>query len=428
MEVETSEVEHNRARQRTVGVLFVVQSFFSASTIAAFTLSPVIAAALSGSDASAGFPNTLTFVGRAAFAYPMGFLMDRVGRRLALSSGYGVAIVGAVISAWAVINNSYLAFLLGALLLGMARTAGDLSRYVAAEVYPLARRASVIGIVVFAGTFGAIIGPQLVPLSADWALARGLPEGAGPFGVAALLMVLSTLTTFLFLRPDPKVLGQEVARREAAADPESIENRVVARRPLREIFSAPMVQLAVLAMVISYFVMAFLMVITPLHMAHHDHATRAISNVITAHTLGMFGFSWATGWLIDRFGRVTMIITGAVVLIASCVAAPLSLQVPILGLALFLLGLGWNFCYVAGSSLLSDALAAHERGRGQGAGEALVAVGAGLASFTVGTVFQQGDYLLVSVTGLAFSLALIALAVWLVQKERRQIRSAAATD
>ena len=139
-----------------------------------------------------------------------------------------------------------------------------------------------------------------------------------------------------------------------------------------------------------------------------------------AHTLGMFGLSWLTGGLIDRFGRIQMIVAGTLVLALSCILAPLSLQLPILGLALFLLGLGWNFTYVAGSSLLSDALAAHERARAQGASEALVAVASGLASLSVGLVFAQGQYLLVSAIALVFTLLLLLITFWLVRKERRE--------
>ena len=110
---------------------------------------------------------------------------------------------------------------------------------------------------------------------------------------------------------------------------------------------------------------------------------------------------------------------GTALLGVSCILAPLSLQVPILGLALFILGLGWNFCFVSGSSLLSDALAAHERARAQGASEAVVAIGAGLASLSVGLVFAQGGFILVSVIALIATLLLVFLTYWLVRKESR---------
>lgn len=407
------------AQKRIVSVLFVAQSFFSASSIAAFTLSPIISSTLSGSDSWVGLPNTLTLIGRAGFALPLGIMMDRLGRRLALSSGYSMAIIGSAISVWAIISESWLVFLLGALFLGMARSAGDQSRYVGAEVFTLSRRARVIGIIVSAGTVGAIFGPLLVPVSATWMTRLGLPEDTGPFLISGILMIYATGAVFFFLRPDPREMGQEIATQEAAASEQSMGDVVSERRPLRQIFAAPMVQLAILAMVLGFFIMAFLMVITPLHMDRAEHGTAAISTVIMAHTLGMFGLSWLTGGLIDRFGRIPMILAGTAILGVSCVLAPLSLQVPILGLALFLLGLGWNFTYVSGSSLLSDALAAHERARAQGASEALVAIGAGLASLSVGLVFAQGGYLLVSIVALGGTLLLLLLTFWLVRRDQQ---------
>ena len=398
-------------RTRLAAVLFITQSFFSASTIAAFTLSPIIATTLSGSELYTGVPNTLTLVGRALFAYPMGTMMDALGRRLALSAGYGLSVIGGLLSIVAIIHNSFLLFLVGAFCFGMARASGEQSRYVAAEIYPLPERARIIGLIVFAGTIGAIGGPLLVPPSAEWAMQMGQPGDAGPFWVSIVFMVIGTLITLLFLRPDPREVGLAMAHEEATRNAASIEN--IEQRPMREIFRNPTVVLAMITMVISYFVMAFLMVITPLHMSHHDHTTTAISNVIMAHTLGMFGFSWLTGWLIDKWGRRNMILVSGAILLASCIVAPLSLHVPILGLALFLLGLGWNFGFVAGSSLLSDALAARERGRAQGISEAIVGFTAGGASLSVGLVFQQGDYILVSIIGFALTLVMIVAAVWL---------------
>lgn len=407
------------AQKRIVSVLFTAQSFFSASSIAAFTLSPIISATLIGSDSWVGLPNAVVLLGRAGFALPFGLMMDRFGRRLALSGGYSMAIIGSAISAWAIAAGSFFGFLVGALFLGMARSAGDQSRYVGAEVFTLSKRAKVIGIIVSAGTIGAILGPLLVPASTAWMAGLGLPEQAGPFIISGILMIFATGAVFFFLRPDPKQLGQEIAEKEAAENQESGDHVAGERRPLRQIFAAPMVQLAVISMVLAFFVMAFLMVITPLHMDRGNHSTSAISTVIMAHTLGMFGLSWLTGGLIDRFGRIPMILAGTAILGVSCILTPLSLQVPILGLALFLLGLGWNFCFVSGSSLLSDALAAHERARAQGASEAMIAIGAGLASLSVGLVFAQGGILIVSLIALFFTCLLLFLTYWLVRKDRR---------
>jgi MFS family permease len=142
-------------------------------------------------------------------------------------------------------------------------------------------------------------------------------------------------------------------------------------------------------------------------MAAHDHGRGAISGVIMAHTLGMFGLAWLTGWLIDRLGRVRMIVVGGLVLILSCIVAPISTATPMLALSLFLLGLGWNFTYVAGSSLLSDQLRPVERGRMQGASEMVVALASGAGSLSTGIIFATGGYLLAAAIGLAFSVLIV---------------------
>ncbi len=395
-----------KPQKRITAALFVSQSLFSAAIIAAFTLMPIIAAELSGSDSTAGYPSTLTLIGRAAAAYPVGWLMDRWGRRLGLSLGYGLSVIGSLIAVAAIVVGSFLGFCLGALFVGFGRSSSEQSRYIAAEVYPLERRAKVIGLIVFAGTVGAVGGPLLVDPAGGLADRFDLPVSAGPFLIALVLYLLAMLIAYLFLRPDPLEIGKMVAKLDAH------QEVVVAERPLRQIFSKPLVQLAVASMVIGQLVMVLLMTITPLHMNHHNHGTQAISFVIMAHTLGMFGLSGVTGWLIDKYGRIAMIIAGSMVLILSSVMTPLSASVVNLAAALFLLGLGWNFCLVAGSSLLSDALSANERGRGQGASEVLVALAAGTGSFSTGSVFAQGGITAVSAVGLAFSLALVAMLVW----------------
>ncbi|MCA9929873.1 MAG: MFS transporter [Anaerolineales bacterium] len=403
--MKTETISHG-VQQRITTALFVSQSLFSAAIIAAFTLMPIIAAELSGNDSTAGYPSTLSLIGRAAAAYPIGWIMDRAGRRWGLTLGYGLSVLGSIVAVWSIVAGSFVGFCVGALLVGFGRSSSEQGRYVAAEVYPAARRAKVIGLIVFAGTIGAVGGPLLVDPSGQLAARYDMPTAAGPFVIATVLYLLALLVAFLFLRPDPLDIGRTIAQTDIdQANPET-------ERPLRQIFSKPLVQLAVASMVIGQLVMVLLMTITPLHMNHHNHGTQAISFVIMAHTLGMFGLSSVTGWLIDKYGRIVMIVIGALVLILSSVMTPFAATVPLLAAALFLLGLGWNFCFVAGSSLLSDALTADERGRAQGAGEVLVALAAGTGSFSTGSVFAHGGITAVSAVGLAFSLALVGILVW----------------
>jgi MFS family permease len=394
------------ARRRITAALFLSQSFFSAAMITSFTLMPIIAAQLSGRDSAAGVPNTVTLLGRAAAAYPLGWVMDRAGRRLGLSLGYLLAVIGAIVAVLAIIHGSFIGFCLGSGLIGMGRGASEQSRYVAAEVQPADKRAKMIGLVVFAGTVGAVGGPLLVDPAGKLAERLALNYLAGPYVVGGVFIFLALILTFVLLRPDPLLIGRHMAgtqREETAAS---------SARPLSQIFIQPTVFLSVMAMVLSQLVMTLIMVITPLHMDHHQHSTQAISGVIMAHTLGMFGLSGATGWLIDRYGRMAMILTGSLILIAATLLSPLAVTLPVLAFALFLLGLGWNFCFIAGSSLLSDALSSVERGRAQGASEVMVALASGAGSLGTGSVFAQGGMTAVGAIGLAFSLALIGVLTW----------------
>ncbi len=401
----TATVSHS-VRQRLTGALFISQSLFSAAMIAAFTLSPILAAELGGSDSAAGVPNTLTLLGRAAAAYPIGWLFDKVGRRLGLTIGFALALAGALLTVWSVLNGSFIGFCAGAALMGMGRGGSDQARYVAAEIQTADRRAKVIGLMVFAGTVGAVGGPALVGPSVRLAEAWDFLGDTGPYWAGAGLYALGLITIFFFLRPDPKQVSQEIEAENPIKEPD------VPARPLSKIFSQPAVLLAVAAMTIGQLVMALIMVITPLHMDHNNHSTESVSLVIMAHTLGMFGLSSVTGWLIDRYGRIPLIVAGAAILIISGILAPLSVAVPNLAVALFLLGLGWNFCFIAGSSLLADALAAKERARAQGASEVLVSLATGVGSLGTGAVFNQGGMTAVAAVGIALSLLLVAALFW----------------
>lgn len=392
------------ARTRIFGSLFVSQSLFTTAMIVSFTLTPIIAVSLSGSESAAGLPSTLSFLGRAAAAYPLGWLMGNIGRRNGLSAGYVLGVAGAAISIWAILSNSWWAFLLGALLLGMMRGSAEQGRFVAAEVFPAGRRAGIIGIIVTAGTIGSVFGPLLVIPAGQLALAWEMPEAAGPFILATALMLVALLVTFLFLRPDPSTLAAE-----ENTVPESTPEKDGSAPSLRQIYRRPGALLALIAMVVGQLVMTLIMVITPVHMDHLNHATGEISVVIMAHTLGMFGLSFVNGFLVQRFGRRMMIAAGALVLVTACILVPVSATVLMLSIALFMLGLGWNICYVAGSALLSESTYLGERGRAQGSSETIVALAAGTGSLSTGLVFAAGGMVAVGAVGLALALFLAVM-------------------
>ena len=394
-------------QQRITATLFISQSLFSGSMILSFTLLPIISAHLSGTDRAAGVPPTMMMLGRAVAAYPVGWLMDRTGRRLGLSLGYLFAAAGSVLSVLSIsMWESFPWLCASVLLIGMGRGVSEQARFVAAEVYHPVKRAGVIGFIVFAGTIGAVGGPLLVSPSTWLAAYFGLHPHSGPYLVSVTLTALAFMLIVCLLYPDPMKVGRALAQ-----DLNGVEEKNTGRK-LWQIFIDRTVRLGVAAMIIGQFVMTLIMVITPLHMSHHAHEATAISWVIMAHTLGMYGLSSLTSRLSDRFGQVKIVVAGALILSISTVLTPISNEVSMLAFSLFLLGLGWNFCFIAGSTLFFSGLLPVERGRAQGAGEMMVALAAGAGSLGTGAVFAEAGIVVVSAMGLAFSLVLIVAATW----------------
>ena len=402
----------NTVRWRITGTLFVVQSLFGGAMIATFIVTSIVAARLSGYESLAGLPATLVLGGRALIGYPVGWVMDKRGRRAGFVLGYSLAILGAIWSAVAITQLSFWQFCLGAMVLGMGRGISEQTRYAAAEIYPPAQRARIIGLLVWAGTIGSVGGPLLVEPTSQIATQFGLDGQSGPFWATAIIAALATLLTFLFLRPDPLQISRQLGYDQTSTQSEQ------PARSLREIFSHPYLRLAVASLAIGQLVMTLIMVITPLHMAHHEHNLQAISWVLMGHTLGMFGLAPVTGWLVDRFGQLPMVLLGGLLLVLSSVMTPLSTDLVFLIATLFLLGLGWNFTFIAGSSMMAEAVAAHERGRAQGFSESLVALASGSSSLGTGLAFAYGGIVLVGVIGLACSLAFMAAALWTAQAQR----------
>jgi len=175
-------------------------------------------------------------------------------------------------------------------------------------------------------------------------------------------------------------------------------------------------------MVLSQVVMVMLMVITALHMRGHQHALSSVALVISSHTFGMFAFSVVSGRLADRWGRLPVILIGAAVPGLAAFLVTISPEVLPLAVGLFFLGLGWNFCYVGGSSFLADQLGPTERGRTQGLNDLLIGMTSAAGSLGSGLVFSRLGYNTVAYAGmvLAFVLAGLTLWGWMVQSRRER--------
>jgi MFS family permease len=150
--------------------------------------------------------------------------------------------------------------------------------------------------------------------------------------------------------------------------------------------------------------------ITPVHMTHYAHGLDAISFVISMHILGMYGLSPLTGWISDRWGRLPTIAIGSLLLIMSCILAPTNPDTLPLAASLFLLGLGWNFCFVAGSALLTDRLAVNERASIQGSADLVVGVASVIGSLSSGEVMASAGYGAANAIGIGVSFIILIVA------------------
>ena len=400
--------DYTKIARKTTLILFLAQCLASAGFIASATVSALLGAKLGGGPAWAGVPSAIYGLGGAFAASAWGYLMDTIGRRNGIALGLVTGAVGSVLVIISVNLGWLVVFLAGMLLLGVANAAVVLGRFAAAEVNPPLRRGSAISTVVLGGTFGSIFGPLVVGPAGAFMKTYGMEENSGAYLVCAILFALGALLIFVSLRPDPRDVGREVAKQYPQPH---LDGQA---RPIFKILLQPAALTALMAMVLGQVVMTGVMVITSLHMQDNNHMLMDISMVISAHTFGMYAFSVISGRLADRWGRAQVILAGAGVLVLACATAPLSPDVLPLAVSLFLLGLGWNFCYVGGSTLLADQLSPAERARTQGANDLLVGLASAAASLGAGLIFAGLGYTLVAVIGAVLSFIPVFFSIQLI--------------
>ena len=399
------------ARRRLQTSLVVGVGLGSTGYIAAITIATIVAKELSGGSSFAGLPGATIVLGSAAASQLLSRFMARFGRRSGLVLGYGIGAAGALAAGGAVVLSSFPLFIVATAAMGCANAANQLSRYTAADMYPESGRAAAIGMVVWGSTLGSIVGPNLVTLSGNIAEGFDLPRLAGVYGVPLLFVTAAALLTLVTLRPDPASLAP------ASTTPDG-----VARASLGEMLARPRILAAVVALTIGQVVMVLVMTMTPLHMTEHGHGLDAVGLVISGHTFGMFAFSPLSGRLAGRFGTPAVIAAG---LVLSAVASVLAAVAPpdggtLLFVALFLLGVGWNLGFVAGSALLTEGLDGSERTTLQGATDAMIWSSAAAAALGSGIVVSAASYTALGLLGGA----LIVLPVAALLRSRTALRRA----
>jgi MFS family permease len=389
-----------RHRSRALATYFTAVALTSIAYIATFTVASIAAPGMTGSAGSSGWPSAIAVAGTALAASLLSSVMARRGRRAGIVLGLAVAVVGGALAILAVMAGSLVLLLVSSALVGFGNAALNLSRYAAADLYPVERRAGALGFVVWGSTIGAVVGPNLVAPAGAIAPSLGLLPLAGGFAMAFVFLVAALGVAALGPRAPVQPHLDEPTRAVGQA-------RTSQRELLAELIRKPQGRTALIALVTSQLVMTLVMTMTPYHLHAEGHGLETVGLVISAHTLGMFAFSPLSGRLTDRFGANAMILAGFSVLAA---AGVLSAVIPDSGVGLaipmFLLGIGWNVAFVAGSSLLASEAPLGDRARLQGASDALVWATAAVASFSSGYVVATASFAFLAAMGAAVAVVL----------------------
>jgi MFS family permease len=388
--------------RRNVVLLACCQALLLTNSVTLISISALAGFSLAVNKAFATLPTTTAVVGAALAAFPASLLMKRAGRRAGFLTGTGFGLAGAAVAAVAIAAGRLWLLCLGTLLSGVYNAFGQYYRFAAADVAPPSFRSRAISFVLAGGLVGGILGPEISKRTIDLLQPRFLGSYLSLLGFGLLAGGL-----MLFLKiPAPR----ELEAREPA-------------RPLGQIAAQPVFVVAVLSGALGYTVMNLLMTATPLAMGSCGHPYGAAASVIAAHVVAMFAPSFFTGSLIQRFGVLQVILAGVALMLACVAVAVSGQQVTNFGWALVLLGLGWNFMYVGGTTLLTEAHHPSEKAKTQGLNEILIFGLMTLSSFSSGVLVHAVGWTLLNYLALPMlALAGLAAAWLLVQRRRLALR------
>ncbi|MSZ50582.1 MAG: MFS transporter [Actinobacteria bacterium] len=374
-------------QKRTVKVLATTQVLSGVGVAGTVAAGSLLVSSISNSETLAGLSQTTSVLGAAAMAIPLSKLTQRGGRRLGLSVGYTVGLIGAAFAIFGGSQKNLVAMLIGTFLVGAASASGYQARFAATDLAEDEHRSKQLSYVVWGSTVGAVTGPNLMEPAGALAESLGLPKLVGPYILAMITLGLAVTVIRLFLKPDPYLTASNIRN----ADNEKAE-LLSAKKTLAIIRKNPKALFAIAAIAIGHVAMVSVMVMTPVHMAHVDVTLKVIGFVISVHILGMYAFSPIVGSLSDRFGRKSVIQLGVLILLLSTIIAGAADANDSfsLGFGLFLLGLGWSCTLIGGSTLLSESVETELRPSSQGASDLLMnlmgAGGGAIAGVVIGTL------------------------------------------
>ncbi len=391
--------DNHRVARRNVAVLSIGQALYGVHAVAFMTVGSLVGNALAEDKSLATLPITAFMVGTALTTVPASLLMRRAGRRFGFLVGATCAGLSGLAGLYAIYAQSFWWFLVCGFLTGSYQAISLYYRFAATDRASEAFKARAISWVLLGGVVSAFIAPQIIIRT------EGMFAAAQFAGTFAALALLAALAAAVVSFVDIPVLTAE--QRSGG-------------RPLRRIASRPRFIVAVVCGTVGYAAMNFVMTASPLAMIGHNHSLADAAIAIQWHAVAMFAPSFFTGNIIDRFGKTRVIFAGMVILALSGVVALGGVALWHFYVSLSLLGLGWNFSFVAATAMVTDCHSPEETNKVQALNDLVIFTTVALGSFSAGKVFHRLGW--DSINWVLFPLVSICvvLLVWLVMVEKRK--------
>lgn len=396
-----------KQQKRTAFLLAICQACFLSASSIGVASSGLVGTELAPSLLLATLPYSLIATTNACVTVPASFLMARLGRRTGFVLGALIGGLGGAISAWAIFERSFLLFCLGNGLWGCFQATAQYYRFAAADAAAPAFRSRAVSYVLAGGVIAALIGPEIATRSKD--LFAPVLFAGSFLAISALAVCTILILAFLDI-PAP-------TQAERAAQ--------TGGRPFGEIARQPIFIAAVANGIIGYAIMSFVMTASPIAAVGCGLTPGDAAGIIRFHLIGMFAPAFFTGALIARYGTTRIALTGTALLLLCGVVALSGTSKPHFWVALALLGFGWNFMFVAGTTMLTQAYRPEERAKVQGLNEFLIAGSAALGSFASAGVYSGFGWNGLNLGVMPLLLICAGITVWYALT-RRAARTAAA--
>lgn len=398
-------------QRRTVLVLSLGQVLGGIAFGATVSLGALLAADLSGDDALSGLATASVTLGAAAFAIPLARFAARRGRRLSLTAGNLLALVGVATVIAAAALRAFPLLLVGIIMIGMGNAGNLQSRFAATDLAAPEHRGRDLSIVVWSTTIGGVTGPLLLTPGEALGHTIGMPPLTGSYLFSLVAQTAALVLYLVALRPDPLLTALSLA-----ATPSTTSS------PLATGEDHPVAaRYAIFAVSGSHAVMASVMAMTPVHLSHMAHGahggaatttdvTVLVGVTIALHVAGMYGLSPVFGIVADRWGRIRVVLLGQAMLAASLLFAIFTGEHAAgVMVALILLGLGWSAATVAGAALLTESSTVTMRPRRQGLSDSLMSLTAAVGAAGAGLVLEALGYGGLGAVALIIVVAIAAL-------------------